>query len=209
MRAIELQDSVLEIVWNDDSAIKAVNKEAGGTIGDREVDLENLEGPDLNALVVQLENRPRKYIAAVVVALAWVLMLLLLGLTVRTLLVETLYDGTYIRFAILAYYPVVFMMSMFFFVVIVASLFQVFGPIGQVYKNSSSYSAVAPPRTRGILPHITVQCPVYKESLTSVISKTVRLCYRGNETLRAPRRLLQLVNLRRQDAIGRSRECKI
>jgi hypothetical protein len=41
--------------------------------------------------------------------------------------------------------------------------------------NSKYYSAKLPPRLRRKeLPHITIQCPVYKEGLTSVIAPTVR-----------------------------------
>jgi hypothetical protein len=41
--------------------------------------------------------------------------------------------------------------------------------------NSKYYSAKPPPRIRaGILPHVTIQCPVYKEGLSSVIAPTVK-----------------------------------
>jgi cellulose synthase/poly-beta-1,6-N-acetylglucosamine synthase-like glycosyltransferase len=40
--------------------------------------------------------------------------------------------------------------------------------------NSKYYSALLPHRLTGILPHVTVQCPVYKEGLTSVIAPTIR-----------------------------------
>ena len=41
--------------------------------------------------------------------------------------------------------------------------------------NSRFYSAVKSPRIKDqVLPHITVQCPVYKEGLDSVIAPTVR-----------------------------------
>ena len=47
------------------------------------------------------------------------------------------------------------------------------GPVGQYHKNSNYYSAV-PPRPNKImdnnLPHITIQMPVYKESLETVLS---------------------------------------
>lgn len=41
--------------------------------------------------------------------------------------------------------------------------------------NSKYYSALPPARLRDrVLPHITIQCPVYKEGLHSVIAPTVR-----------------------------------
>ncbi len=42
-------------------------------------------------------------------------------------------------------------------------------------KNSKFFSGVAPPRiSRNELPHVTIQCPVYKEGLYSVIDPTMR-----------------------------------
>ena len=50
-----------------------------------------------------------------------------------------------------------------------------FGPIRQLDTNSKFYSARLPNRLKGsILPHVTVQCPVYKEGLNAVIAPTVR-----------------------------------
>ena len=49
--------------------------------------------------------------------------------------------------------------------------------MGHLKKNSKFYSAVPPPRLNrknGPLPHVTVQCPVYKEGLSAVIEPTVR-----------------------------------
>jgi len=45
----------------------------------------------------------------------------------------------------------------------------------QVHRNSRYYSARPPPRIKsGDLPHITIQCPVYKEGLATVIAPTVK-----------------------------------
>jgi hypothetical protein len=56
---------------------------------------------------------------------------------------------------------------------------QIFGPTGQMKDNSRYYSGKAPKRlhrdTFGKpLPHVTVQMPVYKEGLHTVIEPTVR-----------------------------------
>lgn len=53
-------------------------------------------------------------------------------------------------------------------IVIAGSLFQLFGPLTYVRKNSQFYSAKPPKRGRYPdleLPHITIQMPVYKEGL--------------------------------------------
>lgn len=44
-----------------------------------------------------------------------------------------------------------------------------------MHSNSKYYSAHTPPRLHNrILPHVTIQCPVYKEGLSSVIAPTVK-----------------------------------
>ena len=54
-------------------------------------------------------------------------------------------------------------------------LAQLIGPTSQMIKNSKFFSGVAPPRiSRNELPHVTIQCPVYKEGLYSVIDPTMR-----------------------------------
>lgn len=52
---------------------------------------------------------------------------------------------------------------------------QLLGPISQMTENTKFYSGTAPRRIRsGVLPHVTIQCPVYKEGLYSVIEPTVK-----------------------------------
>ena len=44
-----------------------------------------------------------------------------------------------------------------------------------MHMNSKYYSAKCSPRLQNrILPHITIQCPVYKEGLAAVIAPTVK-----------------------------------
>lgn len=67
------------------------------------------------------------------------------------------------------------MIFQFFGQVIVGCLCQCIGPVRQLQMNSKFYSAKTSPRIRDrTLPHITVQCPVYKEGLHSVIAPTVK-----------------------------------
>lgn len=51
----------------------------------------------------------------------------------------------------------------------------ILGPSSQTFGNSMFFSGRAPER-RAIreLPHITIQCPVYKESLAGVIDPTIQ-----------------------------------
>ncbi len=52
---------------------------------------------------------------------------------------------------------------------------QLLGPISQMTENTKYFSGRAPRRIRSpVLPHVTIQCPVYKEGLHSVIEPTVK-----------------------------------
>ena len=64
-------------------------------------------------------------------------------------------------------------------VVIMGSLFQLFGPLAAASTNSVFYSAKAPKPGRYAdyeLPHVTIQMPVYKEGLKGVIMPTIESC---------------------------------
>ena len=67
------------------------------------------------------------------------------------------------------------MVMQFFAQVIVGCIAQCIGPVRQMHQNSKFYSAQKPPRLANrVLPHVTIQCPVYKEGLASVIAPTVK-----------------------------------
>jgi hypothetical protein len=58
---------------------------------------------------------------------------------------------------------------------VISAIAQMIGPIQHLTKNSKFFSATTSPRLVGQgLPHITIQCPVYKESLTAVIGPTIK-----------------------------------
>jgi len=111
----------------------------------------------------------------VLVALTLTLIMTTLGAAWRELAIETDSDGTYLRLSLVALTPVQVFFTLFFGQVIVGCLAQIFGPVRQMTENSKFYSARAPPRIQSaVLPHITIQCPVYKEGLSSVIAPTVK-----------------------------------
>ncbi|KAK8104806.1 glycosyltransferase [Apiospora kogelbergensis] len=91
------------------------------------------------------------------------------------LAIEVSVDGSYTRLALIALAPVQVFFTLFFGQVIVGCLAQIFGPIRQLTINSKFFSARPPPRLHSNnLPHLTVQCPVYKEGLQGVIMPTVK-----------------------------------
>lgn len=67
----------------------------------------------------------------------------------------------------------------FFFNVIFGDLWQIAGPINGLTTNSRTYSCVKPNLRQAYSlgfepPHITIQMPVYKESMEGVIIPTVK-----------------------------------
>ena len=114
---------------------------------------------------------------AVHTALTLVLVLVTFATSWRKLAIESSYDMTYIRWALVLASLVQMWCSFFFFQIIITSAVQLLGPVSQVCKNSKFYSGQAPNRLNRYeqrLPHVTIQCPVYKEGLHSVIAPTVR-----------------------------------
>lgn len=104
---------------------------------------------------------------------------LLGGVYVGKLVREVALDGDYIRLALVAPVPLLFMISLFFFQTIFSSLFQMIGPIGGAFTNSRFYSCKKPSLQQAyaegfVPPRVSIQMPVYKEGLESVIIPTVR-----------------------------------
>ncbi|SPO34618.1 uncharacterized protein PSFLO_00089 [Pseudozyma flocculosa] len=94
-------------------------------------------------------------------------------LLLRQLFQESLLDGNWMRMligiAVIPMFPVI----LFFCGNIFTVILQLIGPVRQLSQNSRYYSGVAPERMTGRLPHITIQMPVYKESLDGVLIPTI------------------------------------
>lgn len=155
----------MELVWKTGETEEEDKKDTN--VGVYEIDEESGEIiPEKRGL--HLQN-------TVLVALTLMLIMTTLGAGARQLAIETDSDGTFLRLALLALTPVQIFFTLFFGQVIVGCLAQIFGPVRQMTENSKFYSARAPPRIQSaVLPHITIQCPVYKEGLNSVIAPTVK-----------------------------------
>ena len=123
--------------------------------------------------------RPLCKTSSVFVGLAMTLIIVLLfGFCTSELLHESLIDGNWIRMALMLTIPIFGLFGLFFVVVIFTDIFQMIGPIASVQSNSRFYSAIKPDIARAYYegftpPHITIQMPVYKEGLQSVIIPTV------------------------------------
>lgn len=104
---------------------------------------------------------------------------LICGVFVGRILSECLLDENWSRLALLAPIPLLMVVSLFFFQVIFTNLFQMMGPIGSVSANTRFYSSQKPSLQRAYSdgfepPKVTIQMPVYKEGMESVIIPTIR-----------------------------------
>ncbi|XMA09031.1 hypothetical protein WAI453_001822 [Rhynchosporium graminicola] len=165
-RAKLIESELMELVWKNGPSDDDGEKR-GPNLAVHEIDEESGEIiPEKRAL--HLQN-------TVLVALTLILVITFLGAGARQLAIEVEVDGGYTRLTLLALTPVQVFFTLFFSQVIMGCLAQLFGPVRQMTQNSKFYSARAPPRIQSpALPHITIQCPVYKEGLSSVIAPTVK-----------------------------------
>ncbi|KAL2022966.1 hypothetical protein VTK56DRAFT_4181 [Thermocarpiscus australiensis] len=165
-RAKAIESELMELVWKaggeDDE-----DEKKGPVVEEPEVDEESGE--------LKPEKRPVHLLNTYLVSLTLILVTVSLGAAWRQLAIEVSVDGNYIRLALVALCPIQVFFTLFFAQVIVGCLAQILGPIRQLTVNSKFYSARPPPRLRSaVLPHVTVQCPVYKEGLNAVIAPTVK-----------------------------------
>ncbi|POR37042.1 Uncharacterized protein TPAR_02762 [Tolypocladium paradoxum] len=125
-------------------------------------------------------DRPVARASAFFIGLAMCLSIcLLFGVYVGKLITECILDNSWTRLALVAPIPLLMCVSLFFFQVIFTNLFQMIGPIGGVHTNSRHYSCYKPSLRRAyadgfVPPKITIQMPVYKEGMESVIVPTIR-----------------------------------
>jgi hypothetical protein len=169
-RAKAIEDELMELVWHTEDQPQG---EAEGTskklatVVEQEVDEESGE--------IKPETRPIHLQNTVLVAITMTLVITTLGAGFRQIAAEVEVDFSYTRIALVVLTPIQIFFTLFFAQVIVGCLAQLFGPVKQLSMNSKFYSARAPQRLAGpTLPHITIQCPVYKEGLQSVIVPTVK-----------------------------------
>ncbi|KAM3502634.1 hypothetical protein MY10362_004703 [Beauveria mimosiformis] len=125
-------------------------------------------------------KRPVMRTSAVFIGLAMALtIVLLVGVYLGRLVSECLLDGSYTRMALVFPIPLLACVSIFFFQIVFSDLFQILGPIGGNTTNSRFFSCHKPSLDRAYasgmeLPKVTIQMPVYKEGMESVIIPTIR-----------------------------------
>ncbi|KAK9461688.1 glycosyl transferase family group 2-domain-containing protein [Lipomyces oligophaga] len=166
-RASDLEKLMLKVVWETDFSDRQYGKKK---VSSAALDAE--KGGHL-----PYKKRPVMVLHALCVGVALMILFTFFGLFFRTLATEIKGDGGYHRLAAILYLPPFSLFCAFFCVVVSGIIFQLFGPVSQMLNNSANYSAVKPKRISpndGPLPHITIQCPIYKESLEGVIDPTMK-----------------------------------
>ncbi|RSH92500.1 hypothetical protein EHS25_008916 [Saitozyma podzolica] len=138
------------------------------------------EDPEKAAILAARRLRPVALIAPVATGCAAATAIILLSLGIRAPLIRWIYDGNAMRFALVAVLPLIFFVVMFPASVIISSALHLLGPVAQFHQNSANYSALKPPRDASIsLLPITIQMPVYKESLEEVLIPTLESVQRA------------------------------
>ncbi|KAM0813025.1 putative Glycosyltransferase 2-like domain-containing protein [Seiridium cardinale] len=167
VRAKAIESELMELVWETGNEGEDGEKKGVPAVSEYEIDEESG--------TIKPEARPVHMQNTYLVSITMVLVVTSIGAAWRQLAVEVSVDGSYVRLALCALFPIQIFFTLFFAQVIVGCLAQIFGPIRQLSINSKFYSARPPPRIQsGVLPHLTVQCPVYKEGLGGVIAPTVK-----------------------------------
>lgn len=117
---------------------------------------------------------------SIVVGIAFALVIISVAAGIRSVLgqIRLMGNSGLNRIAMLAIIPMTFTFCLFFFNIIVNSVFQVLGPIKDIRNgNSRFYSSVKPDRRNHPhirWPHVTIQMPVYMEGLKGVLQPTIR-----------------------------------
>ncbi|THV51466.1 hypothetical protein BGAL_0110g00250 [Botrytis galanthina] len=162
-RAKAIEDGLLQTIWN---ATEHEKNETQPRTQVRELDEES--GQSI------VEERPTMYLNSFMVSCSICLLVCIMGLGYAQLAIEVVVLKHWISLCYLIVTPIYCFFSLFFTNVVIGVLMQCFGPIQQLNRNTKFFSAKAPPRLlTTTLPHVTIQCPVYKEGLAAVIAPTV------------------------------------
>ncbi|KAI0711643.1 glycosyl transferase family group 2-domain-containing protein [Earliella scabrosa] len=176
---------------------RGVNLGSGGVLGMSVEDLKPMDekttaGKESVMDVLPYEDveagpEPRRpvLLAPIYNGLAVGVSIFFIGNGVSILFREVQLDGNYMRFVLCAAAPFLFCVSLFFTLQIIQNVTMCVGPIAQCHSNSKYYSARKPRPNKAVdnnLPHITIQMPVYKESLGAVLAPSIESLKKAMQT---------------------------
>jgi len=140
---------------------------------------------DIDILHDQEEDRPVQILAPIYTGLGAGLACVFMGAGISRILQEWMLDGSFTRFALFATLPFLYCVSLFFTLQIIQNITMAIGPVAHFHSNSKYFSAVKPRANKLVdnnLPHITIQMPVYRENLESVLIPSVQSIKRAMQT---------------------------
>ncbi|KAF1356043.1 hypothetical protein EJ07DRAFT_181633 [Lizonia empirigonia] len=197
-QAMEIESRILGLVWGSaknpfggfDSGLQyyAPSAYAGSTLNltpekekDASVAVEEIDG-EIDAEDFGPKEslaRPLIFTSAIYVGLGVLLIwILVVGFGNRALQIQIMTDHFYPRLALILSELVFLCLGLFFVIVIFNNCFQLIGPIGSIKTNSRFYSAIKPNLAQAQAlgftpPPITIQMPIYTESLEGVVKPIV------------------------------------
>ncbi|KAL1610174.1 hypothetical protein SLS60_001839 [Paraconiothyrium brasiliense] len=93
----------------------------------------------------------------------------------RQISIQISIDGNYLRLLFILCIVPQLGLGLFFFQALVGNLAQIVGCVGHMRSNTKVYSGKAPYRLcASDLPHVTIQMPIFKENLKTVVAPTVQ-----------------------------------
>lgn len=173
-RAGDIERELMALVWGaggEGEEPEAVSEEKRG----QKIARSSVVGIDEETGEMVVKKRPVHLTNSVLLALTLCMIMVSLGAALRHLTIEIKTDGYWPRIGLIAMFPIQILFTLFFAQVVFGCIAQMIGPISQLKENSRFFSAKLPPRLQGPnFPHVTIQCPVYKEGLQTVIAPTIR-----------------------------------
>lgn len=158
--ADEIEDHLVNRMWR--SGATSTKETWRTSVVEINPEKQNLDG-----------ERPVQLLLPFMVFCAILINFFVIALGLREITYASIWTKTYFRFAFLLYTPLQFVFTGFFTLMLVVAVLNCVGPIGHMFENSRHYSCKKPISIKEDLPHITIQCPVYKEDLEDVIIPTV------------------------------------
>lgn len=185
-RAKTIEWELMQLLWTSEVKSPGTSKRTSKAPSKRDMTIMEKE-VEVDLEEELPEERPTIFINTILVSISLCAIITTLGLGFRQIVIEIMVEKGYVkspytRVALLALTPVWLFFGMFFFNVLITNLSEMFGPIRQLNTNSKHYSAKRSPRLTKNLPHVTIQCPVYKEGLHTVIAGTIQSIKRAIST---------------------------
>ncbi len=161
-RAEQIEQHLVSLLWKDETIVlkSAAQSKAPSINITEKVDASDEEEGR------RYDDKPRKTLLyqPILMSFVGILVVLTIGLGWRKVAIEVKTDHTYLRLVLAVVILPQIWLGWFFFQTLVNGISQMFGPVNQMDSNSRTFSGLRSKRLETeSLPHVTVQCPVYKE----------------------------------------------